>query len=292
MNNEILWQDKRCIVCLSEESLTVEHIIPKSIGGVLTCRFLCKACNSRFGSGFEATAKLAPELRIAALKHGSVLAELQNNLEVGATYEQSFGNIKRSVKVRKSGGLPTSSLDDNSLIVPQNEAEGILRSMLNKRGVTECDLGESIDRWKDGPINQIIELSAGIVVRKWQEHPAKPSFSESAISTLLSLKIAYEFAAIICGSAIYAKEEGLQNVRKILIEQDEEQAANIVQRYSADRAEAIHGIAFMGNKPSAQFQIRLFGHLAFVVTMPNFGIVTDETVYTLDLKNGDHFLTR
>src|SRR4051812_42390637 len=53
---QIPWKDRRCIVCLRESEsddplseLTDAHVIPQSVGGELSARFLCKRCNSELG---------------------------------------------------------------------------------------------------------------------------------------------------------------------------------------------------------------------------------------------------
>jgi 5-methylcytosine-specific restriction endonuclease McrA len=47
------WEDRRCILCTLTLPLTLEHLIPQSLGGILECRFLCSACNSRMGELYE-----------------------------------------------------------------------------------------------------------------------------------------------------------------------------------------------------------------------------------------------
>jgi hypothetical protein len=40
----------KCIFCLKEKEPSIEHVIPESIGGVLTINYLCRDCNSELGS--------------------------------------------------------------------------------------------------------------------------------------------------------------------------------------------------------------------------------------------------
>ena len=62
---KVPWPGDRCIICLANDALTEEHVIPEALGGDLTCYFLCKPCNDVFGSSFEAKAKTDPAIRIA-----------------------------------------------------------------------------------------------------------------------------------------------------------------------------------------------------------------------------------
>lgn len=53
---QIPWGTERCILCLREPAdddplsqLTDAHVIPESVGGELSARFLCDRCNSEMG---------------------------------------------------------------------------------------------------------------------------------------------------------------------------------------------------------------------------------------------------
>src|SRR5437867_1389851 len=59
------WPYDRCILCLADAPLTVEHIIAEQIGGKLTVPFLCKPCNDRLGHGVEAFIKNDPTILLA-----------------------------------------------------------------------------------------------------------------------------------------------------------------------------------------------------------------------------------
>ncbi|MEW6771707.1 MAG: HNH endonuclease [Bacillota bacterium] len=53
------------MLCLKEEPLTNQHIIPKQIGGNLFARFLCKTCNDRLGYQVESAVGGDPAIRLA-----------------------------------------------------------------------------------------------------------------------------------------------------------------------------------------------------------------------------------
>jgi len=63
---KIPWSGNQCIICIQHRPLSDEHVIPRSLGGDLTCDFVCKPCNDSFGSTFEASAKADPAIRLAA----------------------------------------------------------------------------------------------------------------------------------------------------------------------------------------------------------------------------------
>jgi len=43
----------KCIFCLEDKELTIEHVIPEFLGGSLKVKNVCKTCNSNMGQSFE-----------------------------------------------------------------------------------------------------------------------------------------------------------------------------------------------------------------------------------------------
>ncbi|WP_372579370.1 hypothetical protein [Ruegeria hyattellae] len=128
-------------------------------------------------------------------------------------------------------------------------------------------------------------MEEGLRVRKWQDHPSSPTYSEPPISPLVPLKTAYEFAALLIGGKIY--DQAFDPPRTVLLDQDEELAEEIVKYLWADKPDAFHGIAFEGNYGGARFQVRLFGLLAYRVSFPSIGIELPPAVYTHRLDSGE-----
>src|ERR1700682_5613018 len=92
---KIPWFGKRCIICLEDQSLSEEHVIPYSLGGDLTCNFVCKRCNEVFGSTFEARAKADPSIRIAAANlHEELSASIYQRIEDGQRWTTEHGHIQ------------------------------------------------------------------------------------------------------------------------------------------------------------------------------------------------------
>lgn len=281
---KIEWNHSRCIVCLGSDGLTVEHVIPESLGGILTGSFLCRRCNSRFGLGFEAGARLAPELRKAASGLGDDLSELKEKLERGAQYQSQFEEQTHKSKLRKDGHIGTSKLEDGSLIVPEPDAPMKIKSIMLKCGASDSGIKDAIARWARAPAGRNVYLGAGVSIKKWQEHPASPIYTEPPLSPLVPLKIAYEFAALLAGDAIYVPE--FQPLRDVLLKQDEDLADRMVTYSWASKPDAFHGIAFEGNHEVAQFQVRFFGLLAYTVRFPKIAIEHPPAVYTHRLDTG------
>ncbi|VAW04853.1 hypothetical protein MNBD_ALPHA07-1893, partial [hydrothermal vent metagenome] len=274
---------------LNEDELTVEHIIPKSIGGILRCRFLCPTCNSKFGAGFEANASLAPELRKAASGLMNI-PTLKEKLERGAEYQGQFGDRILKNKLRRDGNIGTAKLGEKSWIVPEQDTPNHLTSTLRKAGLTDQEISDALSKWEAAPADEIDELDAGYSFLKWLDHPIMPTYTEPPMSLLVPLKIAYEFAALLVGNDIYRPE--FQHLRQILIDQDEDMAGEIVTYQWAKipdtfRGIPFHGIVFEGNQEVAQFQVRLFDTRAFIVRLSNIAIEHPPIVYTHRLDTGE-----
>lgn len=282
------WKHSHCIVCGVSGGLSIEHIIPESFGGVLTCCFICRRCNSSFGSGFEAGARLAPELRKAAFGLRNSLPELNDKLERGGEYKSLFEDQISKRKLRKDGHLGISELKDGSLIVPEPDALGQLKSIMQKRGISDSEIKNALTMWEDAPAGHRVDLGAGVIVKKWQEHPSTPTYTEPSLSPLVPLKIAFEFAALLVGGLIY--DDAFGSLRDVLRKQDRNLADEMVTHNRASKPDAFHGIAFEGNHEVAQFQVRFFGLLAYTVRFPKIAIDHPPAVYTHRLDTGDDWV--
>jgi hypothetical protein len=117
--------------------LSEEHVIPASLGGDLKCEFLCKSCNDRFGSGFEAKAKSDPAIRLAVARLQAEIPELHSSIEHGQEYVAYSGAGRIRGTFRKAAGevrAKASRLDDGSLIVPMRDASGHIEKILKRDG--------------------------------------------------------------------------------------------------------------------------------------------------------------
>jgi hypothetical protein len=88
---KVPWFGDRCIICLGNNVLSEEHVIPEALGGALKCDFLCKPCNELFGSSFEAKAKTDPAIRIAVAKLRSEIPLIHDHVEDGQQYFAQSG---------------------------------------------------------------------------------------------------------------------------------------------------------------------------------------------------------
>ena len=214
--------DERCISCVrlppfeDEPTLTKEHVIPRVLGGILHCRFLCKQCNKEYGHTFERKIRRDPAIRRAIYSLRRELPDLYQKIE----------------------GDQPKVIDAQGELLP--------------------------------------DLSAG-----------------ETLTSLVSLKIAYEFAVLSFGTPMLADDNpALREIRRALIEGDEGAPVYMVEeKFARDRTpRAFHGIAFEGNDPHAVIQVRLFGYLAYRVHFPNLAIQKAPFGYTHTLKDAQERL--
>jgi len=161
---------------------------------------------------------------------------------------------------------------------------------LRKRGALEPEVNAAIKKWSEAEAGPIVDLGRNVRVRKWANHPSNPAYTEPAMSPLVQLKIAYEFAALILGVAILQPAPGLDRIREALRDQDEAFAKSSVVERRAPKPAPFHGVAFMGNKPAAVIQVRLFGLLAYDVTLLATAINFGRLVYTHRLDTRDEWV--
>jgi hypothetical protein len=220
----------------------------------------------------------------------AALGALAEALEVGAQYVAQFEEQGAVQKVRRDGQLGTAKLIDQSLILPEAEATKHITSILRKRGAPELEVNAAIRKWSEAQAGPTVDLGRNVLVRKWENHPSTPAYTEPAMSPLVPLKIAYEFAALILGVAILQPAPGLDRIREALREQNEAFAKSSIVERRAPKPAPFHGVAFMGNVPAAVIQVRLFGFLAYEVTLLATAINFGRLVYTHRLDTGDDWV--
>lgn len=271
--------------------MTLEHLIPESLGGKLTSRFLCKACNSRLGYSLEGHAKKDPIIRQLAAKLRPQIPKLATELEEGQSYVtvgpggSSKGKIKNGNFVVHATKLP-----DGSLIQETQSAAKTIRKLLEREGLTESQMALALQTFAKAPENVKIALSPGIDVVKWSVTGLRASLEGPMLNNLIPVKSAYEFLALHVGTAIYQNTPPLAAIRLSLRSGQLDSSHIEVERLQAPDAKAFHGLVFEGNQPYAKVQVRLFGQLAFRVHFKRLSIGGPRAMYTHDLQAGQEFV--
>src|SRR5262249_5927059 len=191
------WTGNRCLLCLEEAPLSKEHLIPKALGGILMCTFLCTHCNSTLGSSFEAAARTDPSIRIAVHNLQAQMPELAKKLsEDQPVLVQGPGGQERGKIRRGELRIKSRSVADGSLIQPTDHARQSVETILRKSGIGEVPLAEALRKFDETPDNHKITLAPGLEVVKWSIEQIDLDLSNSRLmSPMVPLKIGFEFLA-------------------------------------------------------------------------------------------------
>ena len=132
---EAAWSTPRCILCGTGDEIAREHVIPRSIGGRLVARFLCRACNSRLGEGAESAVKNDPEIRKSIERLGVARPDLRDELQEGLKYLGHSGLGEVQGVGRKGRFIAkTRQHKDGSLIVPPESSFDHVTRMAAREG--------------------------------------------------------------------------------------------------------------------------------------------------------------
>ncbi len=282
------WPVARCVLCLSEGTLCEEHIIPRALGGIFTCSFLCHDCNSRLGSDVEASAKSDPSILLA-------VDRLQGDIPALAHKSRPYVTIGEGPRVSvyvRDGAFQVEGQkhDDGSTILPTDEAPKAIVEMLQRSGYAETPpIQHVLSVLKSAPDSQRISVAPECDaikcdVIKWPVEAIEPDLSKSMpIDPRLPAKIAFEFLALCAGEAICTNDGPLPDLRQIL-ESGTGWDDTILRvdrlRVDADDARPFHGICNEENREYEQIQVRLFGCVGYRVHFPGLYIGGPRYAYT------------
>lgn len=284
---DVPWFDYRCILCLRSIELTKEHIIPEAVGGRLTSKFLCKACNSHLGGNIENEIKADPSIRIALENLSNDIPELYSQI----TERQPFYGHSKAGRVPgfyRDGEFYVESkkMEDASLIQPTKTAKKTIQTILMRQGCSKAQIEEALSRFDNAPPNEFRKVHPSLEVSKWNIDNIELNLADTSLmNPLVPLKIAYEFIACHLGSSICAIKPQLEEIRNVLINREPDNDNFQVDRLVGKEYKPFHGIVFEGNNPHTQVQIRFFGWLAFRVHFKRLKVHTPRCVYT-------HFLDK
>ena len=285
-----IWPVARCILCLEESELSVEHVIPRAFGGVLTSRVLCRTCNSELGSNVESAGKSDPTVLVAVRKlHDDVPERFQWLIENQP--HVAIGEGPRTSGYIRDGAFRAKrqELDDGSLILPTDEARRAVTTMLKRGDYGQVPIERALETFERMPENRKTTIAPGLDVVKWRIERIDLDLNRSKlIDPLLPAKIAFEFLALCAGTAIYAEVPQLSNLRRILRTRTGwDENVLRVERLDAGDARPFHGICSEENPVHVQIQIRLFGCLAYRVRFPRLHLGGPRYAYTHLLDTGD-----
>jgi len=284
---QVRWNEDRCILCPKTGPLTIEHIIPEAIGGILTAPFLCKPCNDKLGERVEAAVKGDPSIRLAIEALRSRLPKLAATIAEGQPYiaESPRGKVQGILK-KGDFRVRATQEPDGSIIQPTPKGRQYIEKRLRKSGADEVTIQLSLRRFDDAPDNVPIQLNERLSVVKWSIGSLDPVLTGPFLKDEVLLKIAFEFLACHLCTTIYRDDYPLSEIRKVLSCERAVQDSYRIEHLHAESYQAFHGLAFEGNQPHAIVQIRLFGWLAFRVHFLRIAVEGPRFIYTHQLDQG------
>ncbi len=282
------WVGNRCILCLETKPLSKEHIIPASIGGVLTSKFVCGECNSHLGSEVEARIRSDPAIRLATSHLREAIPSLALKLQERQPFIVRGGTGKEPAFVKNGEvRIRTRRANDGSLIQPSDDARITIAKILEKCGSSAVDIQDALFKLDHSEPNSRIEIHPALDAIRWVPNGAEPDLSNSeSANPLVPLKIAFEFLALHLGRAIYEDVHHYEGIRAALRDGEVLAKSFKIERLQAVAYKPFHGLCFEGNSPHTTIQIRLFGKLAFRVHFLRIATKRPRYIYTHDLGTG------
>ena len=160
---DIPWIGQHCILCHKKGNLSIEHFIPEAVGGSLTARFLCQACNSNLGRIVEKSAKEDPSIRIALENLKNAIPNLYKKITENQlfTAHSKAGAIIGSFK-KEDFRVRGKKLADGSIVLPTEEAKKTIKSILSKQGCANHEIEEVLNKFETMPGNKIASIHPGL----------------------------------------------------------------------------------------------------------------------------------
>ncbi len=285
---EIPWDSDRCGLCVLEGDLTLEHVIPEALGGILVGRFLCRCCNSTLGAQIEASARFDPSIRLAAEGLLDQIPSLANRILQGQEYvaEAEAGQV-RARRLEGRFAIQGSAQPDGSVVVPSEEAEGALRRMLSREGACEGEIVVALARFSETRVDEPVDLGRGVQAIPRRADDFQPRLATDLMDDRLALAVAYEFLALLTGEQIF--DECLDPIRAALRSTEGQSDAFRVVRGRSNRGgvEPLHIISIRQALPSVIVDVRLFRWIWYEVHLPVVAFGYNRLAYVHNLATDE-----
>lgn len=289
----IPWTIQRCIICLCEpqeddplSSLTDAHVIPESVGGELSARFLCKGCNSEMG---RVEAQLPRDVQVIELVR-RLRNDLPEELARGALQHagwfagtDEYGQLEG--RERRAGGF---SLRESEKIRTDKNVLAQIRAELQRRDVPAEEIDRKLGEFGHAADGTSLEVMPGFTIRKHidlSEVSFERTYDERLAPRAIALGIAYTFLALTLEERIYG--EALEPVRDalrgvIVRDMTEADAWPIECLRTSSPAETKHALAVIQEPGGVLVRIWLFRELVWDVRFAGVETITSP-FYLLDL---------
>lgn len=291
---QIPWNTERCIICLRQPAasdalseLTDGHVIPRSVGGKLSARFLCKRCNSEMG---RIEGQLPRDVAIIELVH-ALEDQLPEELVRGV--RQHSGWFAETDDYGRLEGSETRggdfSLRESESVRSDENLRRQIRAELRRRDVPEDVVDAKVSEFEQAADGGELEIVPGFIVKKHIDLSAvsfERTYDEALAPHAIALGVAYTFLALVLEDRVYQGElQPARDVLRSVVDRDTAAAETwpIEWLRSASGAEPKHALAVVREKEGALVRIWLFREFVWNVHFPGIA-VPDELFYLLDLR--------
>lgn len=285
---EVPWPHGWCILCLAQGDLTVEHIIPRQIGGRLTARFLCKPCNDQLGHRVEAEVRADPSIRLAAENLQDQIPDLAKAIREGQPYI-ALGPGGKARGTIKSGKfqIDAATLENGSVVQPTSEARKHLQRVLAKRGLDPDEIQKRLGKFEEAPDNTIVQLDLDLHAIRWGIDEIHPALDGSFLSSAVLAKVAYEFLACHAGDLVLSESPQVAGLRSAVRGYSEE--AIQIERLTSSKYRPVHGLAMEQCGDHTVVRVCLFGWLVYRVHLLAVALARPYFIYTCELDTGEEY---
>ena len=275
----------RCIICLSGQPGSWEHIIPRSIGGTLQARVLCDRCNHTLGSELVSKLKGDPSIRLA-------MEQLRNRIPslYARTYRKApftgkamDGSVIRFSIAEGQGRVIAGRGAQDSVIRDTREAAEALGTKLTRLGLPPHE----VSHWQ----RAFAELEDGVPLRVpsgdlFVKKPVPrlfPEFTGQHIDDRLHVLVALEFLALLEGNRIY--NQALNPVRGYVSAGIPSTHVSVEHLAAGRTADTFHAIVVAPEESAVHVEVRLFRWIVFRVTFRGYRYSGPDSVYLEDLQS-------
>lgn len=196
------------------------------------------------------------------------------------------------VQLRREGGrlrVLDSPQAGGSRVKSPSRAMAEAETTLLRRGADDADLMRLRERIEAAPVGVRTDVAPGLAVRHGQIREAYPDLRQPLAPDECYLSIAFLYLALILGKTIYSA--GFDPIRRALTGRPAT-GWSVAPMMARSTYEPFHGLAIESNSAGLTVQLRLFGCLAWLVTIAGLQLPNgfSPPFYRLDLEAGEESL--
>ncbi|MBL1213733.1 MAG: hypothetical protein HND52_10290 [Ignavibacteriae bacterium] len=266
---------KKCSICLEENELSFEHIIPESIGGLLEADIQCVDCNSSLGSKLVSKVKQTYTIRLAINYLQKILPKLFIKIEEGQKYIARKNDDTTTSAVLKKGKIKSKAekADDGSLGFDKVDTSKKLSEILTKEGLSKDEIKDKLTEFEKVKVEKPHKLTDKITVIKrrfvsWFQKPG-----DTYLDTKIVMLIAYNYLCMVVGDIIF--DSRMDFIREFILNGTETENLIFDQIPYSKKYEPYHKIFSEPEDTEIKVTIALFGSILCSVIVKNLSIPKD-----------------